>query len=111
MRGGPLSLAGKLPSVLSLVAHELATNAAKYGALSAPGGGIDIDWAADGDDIVITWRERGGPAVVAPTRRGFGTSLIERSLAPMRGSARLDFAPSGLVCRLRFARPKAAPWP
>jgi two-component sensor histidine kinase len=108
MRGGPLTLHGKLPSVMALIVHELVTNAAKYGALSAPDGVIDIEWTEDGDDIVVTWRERGGPPVTPPTRRSFGTSLIERSLDAFRGSARLEFAPSGVVCRLRFAKASTA---
>ncbi|HEY5676168.1 MAG TPA: sensor histidine kinase, partial [Myxococcales bacterium] len=91
--------------VLSLVLHELATNAAKYGALSAPDGAIHIDWAEDGDDIVLVWSERGGPAVVAPSRRSFGTNLIERSLGAFNGEARVEFARGGVVCRMRF--PKA----
>ncbi len=108
LRGGPLTLHGKLPSVLSLIVHELATNAAKYGALSAPHGVIDIDWAMDGDDVVVVWSERGGPAVRAPGKRGFGTSLIERSLGAFQGSARLEFASGGLICRLRFAKTSAS---
>ncbi|MGN6570222.1 MAG: sensor histidine kinase [Pseudolabrys sp.] len=103
-RGAPLMLSGKLPSVLSLIVHELATNAAKYGALSAPNGVIDIAWAEDGDDIVVDWRERDGPAVIAPAKRSFGTNLIERSLAAFKGTAAIDFAPGGVVCRMRFPK-------
>ena len=85
--------------------HELATNAAKYGALSAPNGVIDISWAEDGDDIVVDWRERGGPPVIAPAKRSFGTNLIERSLGAFQGSAKVEFAPGGVSCCMRF--PKA----
>jgi len=108
MRGGPLTLHGKLPSVVALIVHELATNAAKYGALSAPDGVIDIDWRDEGNDVAITWRERGGPPVAPPTRRSFGTNLIERSLDAFKGSARIEFAAAGIVCRMRFARASAA---
>ena len=104
-RGAPLTLSGKLPSVLALIVHELATNAAKYGALSAPNGVIDISWAEDGDDIVVDWRERGGPPVIAPAKRSFGTNLIERSLGAFQGSAKVEFAPGGVSCCMRF--PKA----
>ena len=104
-RGAPLTLSGKLPSVLSLIVHELATNAAKYGALSAPNGVIDISWAQDGDDIVVDWRERDGPPVTAPTKRSFGTNLIERSLGAFSGTAKVEFAAAGVTCRMRF--PKA----
>lgn len=104
MRGEPLTLTGKLSSVLSLVVHELATNAAKYGALSAPDGSIHIDWAEDGDDIVLAWSEHGGPEVVAPSKRSFGTNLIERSLRAFNGAAEIDFARGGVVCRMRFPK-------
>ncbi|HXD44171.1 MAG TPA: DUF4118 domain-containing protein [Pseudolabrys sp.] len=104
MRGEPLTLSGKLSSVLSLVVHELATNAAKYGALSVPNGSIHIDWAEDGDDIVLDWIERGGPQVVAPSKRSFGTNLIERSLGAFDGAARIEFARDGIICRMRFPR-------
>lgn len=107
MRGEPLMLHGKLPSVLSLIVHELATNAAKYGALSAPNGVIAIEWTERDGDIVVVWTETGGPAVVAPDKRSFGTSLIERSLDAFKGTARIEFAPAGIVCRMRFPRPDA----
>ena len=103
-RGAPLTLSGKLPSVLSLIVHELATNAAKYGALSAPHGVIDISWAEDGDDIVLDWRERDGPPVTAPAKRSFGTNLIERSLGAFQGTAKVEFAAAGVVCRMRFPK-------
>lgn len=109
MHGEPMTLYGKLPSVMSLIVHELATNAAKYGALSAPNGVIDIAWAEDGADIVVEWRERGGPAVVTPEKHSFGTSLIERSLGAFDGAAKIDFAPTGIICRMRFARTHAKP--
>ena len=109
MRGEPLMLHGKLPSVLSLIVHELATNAAKYGALSAPNGVIAIEWTERDGDIVVVWTESGGPDVVAPDKRSFGTNLIERSLDAFKGTARIEFARAGIVCRMRFPRPAAAP--
>lgn len=111
MRGEPLMLHGKLPSVLSLIVHELATNAAKYGALSAPNGVIAIEWTERDGDIVVVWTESGGPDVVAPDKRSFGTNLIERSLDAFKGTARIEFARAGIVCRMRFPRPAAAPPP
>lgn len=96
---------------LSLVLHELATNAAKYGSLSVPEGSLEIDWTIlDCDEggtrpATLVWRERGGPAVAPPTRRGFGSRLIERSLSGLGGEAVLDFAPDGLVCTLVIALP------
>jgi two-component sensor histidine kinase len=111
MRGEPLMLRGKLPSVLSLIVHELATNAAKYGALSAPNGVIAIEWTERDGDIVVVWTESGGPEVVAPDKRSFGTNLIERSLDAFKGTARIEFARAGIVCRMRFPRPAAPPPP
>jgi two-component sensor histidine kinase len=108
MTGGPVVLAGKVPSVFSLVVHELATNAAKYGALSGESGSIDISWREDGEHVTLEWKERGGPPVTPPQKRSFGTSLIERSLDPFKGSAHLDFAPEGIVCRMRLPRALSA---
>ncbi|MFZ5718673.1 MAG: sensor histidine kinase [Pseudomonadota bacterium] len=86
---------------LGLVIHELATNAAKYGALSHPSGCVTVRWRMTGGVLRLTWRERGGPPVAPPTRRGFGSRLIERSLqGQLRGHARLEFAPEGLTCRI-----------
>ena len=88
---------------LGLVLHELATNAAKYGALSAPGGCVRLVWSRFEGRLDLEWREQDGPEVSIPTRRGFGSRLIERSLKEqLGGSARLDFAPSGLVCHIRL---------
>ncbi|MCW2306620.1 sensor histidine kinase [Rhodobium gokarnense] len=92
---------------LGLVIHELATNAAKYGALSVDGGTVDIAVSAEakkaGTDVVIDWTEKGGPTVSPPTRQGFGTTLITRSLDKIVGSdVALDFAPGGLRVRMRF---------
>jgi len=84
-----------------LVFHELATNAAKYGALSTPDGRVDVSWTREDGRLALTWAERDGPLVSPPTRRGFGSRLIERSLqGQLGGEAHLDFAPGGLVCRL-----------
>ena len=80
---------------LSLVLHELATNAVKYGCLSTPKGELRLSWRRDRspDALVLDWLERGGPKVEAPTRKGFGATLIARTLAP---DGRIDFEPDGL---------------
>jgi two-component sensor histidine kinase len=86
---------------LSMVFHELATNAVKYGALSAETGRVEVDWRIDREkrELILTWTESGGPRVVAPERRGFGSRLIGRSLASeLGGSAELAFRHEGLVC-------------
>lgn len=86
---------------LALLLHELATNAAKYGALSAENGRVTVDWSVDEAMLRLSWRETGGPAVVAPTRKGFGTRLIERGLAG--GEVRTAFDMAGLTCELTTA--------
>jgi two-component sensor histidine kinase len=93
---------------LGLVVHELATNAAKYGALSEGEGCVSVAWSIGDGRLSLTWRERGGPHVAPPSRRGFGSRLIERSLqGSLSGEARLEFAPAGLVCRIELPLAKA----
>jgi two-component sensor histidine kinase len=93
---------------LALALHELATNAAKYGALSTENGIVRIDWAIRGERLELSWRETGGPAVKEPAHRGFGSRLLERLFSAEGGSAQLRFAPDGLVCELVAPLPKAA---
>jgi two-component sensor histidine kinase len=85
-------------TAIALALHELATNAVKYGALSAPGGKVLVEWRLDqGRELRLAWRESGGPRVVAPESRGFGSQLIEGNLAQaLGGAANLQFAPDGL---------------
>src|SRR3712207_2752099 len=97
-------------TVLALVAHELATNAAKYGALSDRRGAVVVSWSFAEDGVLrLSWRESGGPAVAAPNRRGFGTTIIERSVPfELKGQAALRYAPTGLeadfIIPARFVR-------
>jgi two-component sensor histidine kinase len=103
--GPHLPVAASSAVMISMMLHELATNAAKYGALSNDTGEVFVDWHVVGDGngtrVRLTWSERGGPPVVAPERRGFGTSLIQRGLtAQLGGSADIEFAPDGLRCTL-----------
>lgn len=101
LEGPPVSLSPPEALAMGLVVHELATNAAKYGALSSPDGCVRVDWASEGGRLRLVWRENGGPPVSAPTRRGFGSRLIERSLAgALDGTTRLEFRPHGLTCHL-----------
>lgn len=90
---------------LGLALHELATNAAKYGALSTPDGRVSLRWrrlaGADGYGVEVLWEERGGPAVAAPEQRGFGSLAIERHLAhSLDGDVDLAFPPQGVRCRI-----------
>ena len=106
LRGEDVVLRPRAVLTLAMVFHELTTNAAKYGALSAPGGRIEIRWqpvrGKDGRTMLqIEWIEQGGPPVVAPKRRGFGSKLIEGSIAAEHGgSAKLAFDPAGLRCEI-----------
>jgi PAS domain S-box-containing protein len=86
---------------LSLAVHELASNAAKYGALSRPEGRVELGWTVLDGRLGLSWRESGGPLVVPPTRRGFGSRLIENALCrDLDGQTRLEFAPEGVRCSI-----------
>ena len=112
LRGEDLVLRPRAVLSLAMVFHELTTNAAKYGALSVPGGSVEIRWqpvaGADTALLRIDWIEQGGPPVVAPTRRSFGSKLIEGSIAAeYGGSGRLTFDPAGLRCEILMPREAA----
>jgi PAS domain S-box-containing protein len=99
--GEPLRLAPRAALALAMALHELGTNAAKYGALAAEAGRVAIAWTMDGERLHLEWRESGGPPVEAPTRRGFGSRLIERGLeADLGGRAALHFERGGLRCEI-----------
>jgi two-component sensor histidine kinase len=104
--GPTIVIAPETAVALHMTVHELAVNAAQYGALSTPGGRVVIDWRIEGEAseraLVLAWREQGGPPVTAPTRRGFGSRLIERGLArDLGGAASLTFASDGVQFFLR----------
>ena len=95
---------------LTLALHELATNAAKYGALSNESGKIDIQWATEAEMLTILWRERQGPLVSEPKSSGFGTRLLEGAVArDLGGTVEIDFQPSGVVCAISAQLPRVAP--
>lgn len=105
--GPVVTLHAQVTMAFALALHELATNAAKYGALSNEGGHVDLSWSVTNGSngaeprFFLFWQEVGGPTVVPPTRRGFGSKLIERSLRSyFRGPAQLDYRPSGVVFTL-----------
>lgn len=87
---------------VSLIFHELATNAAKYGALSTEGGKVSIDLHREGDDLRIDWREHGLENLQAPSVEGFGTKLTELSIRQLGGSIERTWKPTGLHVRLRI---------
>ncbi|WP_116086584.1 sensor histidine kinase [Tropicimonas sp. IMCC34011] len=102
--GPDLTLWSKGAMTLAMALYELATNAAKYGALSRPEGRVALTWRVEGDpaELFIEWRESGGPRVAVPTRSSFGTDLL-RTITPadLNGEAEMIYAPDGLIWRLR----------
>ncbi|HEV8390891.1 MAG TPA: PAS domain S-box protein [Dongiaceae bacterium] len=94
-------------SLLTMALHELATNAVKYGALSNGYGIVNLVWEVAGEEdaqsVRLTWRELGGPPVVPPERKGFGSFLIERALQGGSGTAKMEFNPNGLICSLEVS--------
>jgi len=95
----------KAAETFALAIHELATNSLKYGALGHPSGRLEISWrideSADPPQLLFDWRERGGPPVAEPTRKGFGSELLERTLAfDLKGHTTLSFNLSGFHCEI-----------
>jgi PAS domain S-box-containing protein len=85
----------------AVILHELATNAAKYGALSIPSGRVDLKWLHEAEGrLILRWTEIGGPAVQTPTRQGFGGRIIEQMIKQLKGKKYLDWRPEGLVCEI-----------
>jgi two-component sensor histidine kinase len=108
MFGPQVPLSPRLAVVLSMIVHEIATNAAKYGALSNDTGTVAVDWEileeSDGRKLRLIWTEAGGPPVTAPVQRGFGSRLIERSARDqLGGEATVDFLPRGVVYTMSCA--------
>lgn len=105
IQGDDIAVASGPALAISMALNELCTNASKYGALSNEMGRVEIKWTANEDleNLKLVWLEKDGPPVKAPTRRGFGTTLIERALpGRVQGEANLRFEPSGLVCEFHI---------
>src|SRR6185312_2007143 len=105
--GPELALPAQQAALFGMATHELTTNAAKYGALSSHDGHVRVTWTAeprkDGHHLRLDWIERGGPAVTTPSRRGFGTDLIERLVSRgAEGKVDLKYPPEGLCARIEF---------
>jgi two-component sensor histidine kinase len=105
--GPPIKLSPNAAVTMSMGLHELATNAAKYGALSAPSGRIALNWDVNASPkeptVEIRWIESGGPPVKIPSRRGFGSRLLQQGLVlELDGAVDLDYAESGLKCTARL---------
>lgn len=110
IEGPDIELPSKTAVSLALALHELCTNAVKYGALSNRTGRVAVRWSIEGGEprrLRMSWTESGGPPVVAPSARGFGSRLIERGLAAeLGGPVTLDFRPEGLVCTIDAPLPR-----
>ncbi|MXP41078.1 PAS domain-containing protein [Altererythrobacter soli] len=113
LEGSEVVLPPQTAVSLTMAVHELCTNAIKHGALSNDTGTIAVRWevtpGVSGPRLYLEWKEAGGPPVAAPTRRGFGSRMIERGLAAeLHGSVTLEFAPDGLRCTIDAPLPMAA---
>ena len=99
--GAELQVSPRHALALSMALHELATNAAKYGALRVPGGRVAVGWSAQDGMLRLSWRESGGPPVTPPTRRGFGSRLLLDGLArELGGRTELSYRPDGASCEI-----------
>jgi two-component sensor histidine kinase len=90
-----------IAQAVAVALHELATNAAKYGALSTTNGHIDLKWSHEANGrLNLRWIEIGGPTVEPPTRSGFGGRIIQQMIAHLKGESRFDWRAEGLVCEI-----------
>lgn len=104
MTGPDLQLPAEMALSFALAIHEMTTNAAKYGALSAPAGRVDMVWSVRDGMLIFDWTESGGPKVSPPTRRGFGSILLEQALGQQtEGKVTQDFDPDGLRIHIAIA--------
>src|SRR5262249_20932785 len=109
VEGPEVTLTTSATQTLAMALHELATNAATYGALSTPHGRVEVSWSrsagADAESVSITWREIGGPAVPSAPEGKYGVSII-RDLIPreLGGSVDLEFSPAGICCQIEIPR-------
>lgn len=107
IRGGNIRVSPKVALALGIAFHELATNAVKYGAFSNKAGSVQISWtiepSPEGDRLHLRWQEKDGPPVAPPSRKGFGSRVIERGLAhELEGTVDLDYRTAGIVCTINF---------
>jgi len=105
--GPQVRLTAAAAQSIGIALHELATNAGKYGALSGERGRVEIDWRLNGNEFAIGWAECDGPFVEAPKRHGFGSTVISMvAKASVDGDVELDYAPTGLIWRLKCSADK-----
>jgi PAS domain S-box-containing protein len=111
VNGPDLRLKPQLAQLIAMALHELTTNAVKYGALSVSGGLLRVEWlhAANGN-LVIRWTETGGPAVKLPTRKGFGSRMLDGAIrTQLNGDLRFNWRKEGLACEIEAPYEAAAP--
>jgi len=106
LNGSPLFLPAKLAVSLALMFHELATNAAKYGAFSSPRGLLQVSWSVSDDRLNITWDETEGPPVETVGEAGFGTKLLKSALNPFNGKTEITFLKTGVHCTMQCRIPR-----
>lgn len=102
MDGPHVSLGDHATNSMALIFHELATNAAKYGAFGREEGRVELSWSVDGESLSIEWKELGGPVVGKPSSKGFGTSLVESTISRHGGHMVCHWLPEGLVVSMNF---------
>jgi two-component sensor histidine kinase len=101
IEGPQVLLKPDIAQAIAVILHELATNAAKYGALSMADGVVELKWTHETDGrLTLCWIEAGGPVVRTPTRQGFGTRVIGGMIGQFKGSTRFDWRVDGLVCEI-----------
>jgi two-component sensor histidine kinase len=105
LNGDPLFLPAKLAVSLALIFHELATNAAKYGAFSAARGLLQVSWVVSDDRLNITWDETEGPTIESVGEAGFGTKLLKSALRPFDGKTEISFLKTGVHCTMQCRIP------
>lgn len=104
--GPDILLRAEQAQPVSMIIHELATNAFKHGALSRAAGRVDVTWRLEGNQLVLTWREIGGPAVRAPDRHGFGSKLIRQLSQQVGASFHKDWLEQGIEATMRLPLPR-----
>jgi PAS domain S-box-containing protein len=108
--GPSVLLEPEVAQSVAVILHELATNAAKYGALAAARGRVQVEWSRAADErLVLRWTETGGPQVSTRTRKGFGSRVMEAMIRAQNGEMRFDWRAEGLACEIAFPTARGAP--